>query len=42
MNEIKDSLKTFGMAVITPHPMNYAIKHGPDLKIELTGVELMI
>jgi peptidoglycan/xylan/chitin deacetylase (PgdA/CDA1 family) len=37
MNEIKDSLKTFGMAVITLHPMNYAIKHGPDLENRING-----
>jgi peptidoglycan/xylan/chitin deacetylase (PgdA/CDA1 family) len=37
VNEIQDSLNRFGMAVITLHPMNYAIKYGPDFQNRING-----
>jgi peptidoglycan/xylan/chitin deacetylase (PgdA/CDA1 family) len=37
INKIEYSLKTFGMAIITLHPMNYAIKVGLDLENRING-----
>lgn len=37
ITKIKDSLKTFGSAIITLHPMNYAIKNGPNLENRING-----